>query len=309
MKFRVLFALALVSGGASFSRPVVTRDARSAWSLSAVGDDGDAATTSRRRALARAVRDALVVASAGASVVGVPAPALAARPTTNAGSGALPDLPPEAVRSYLQYRTPLQVSADYYLFDLRDQIDDPSRWGEVGQVFVGSNARGGQGQPSQIERNFVNPMRILGLSMPPEEADELRRAQFDFERAMARVSKATQGVRRDLPVELDPAAVPAARQGWEEGRAALNDFFTVLNDTTGLRDELRTIPPLVNGDVERQLREYGRSSRKYNELIKKTRLCQNRGGPTLSAAWGQLMVSGYMQDSCGIPDMELYFFQ
>jgi hypothetical protein len=44
-------------------------------------------------------------------------------------------------------------------------------------------------------------------------------------------------------------------------------------------------------------------------LMKKTKLCQNRGGPALSQAWGQLMISGYMQDSCGIPDLEEYFYQ
>ena len=34
-------------------------------------------------------------------------------------SGLLSDLPPEAARSYLQYRIPLQISADYYMWDLQ----------------------------------------------------------------------------------------------------------------------------------------------------------------------------------------------
>lgn len=227
-------------------------------------------------------------------------------PITTASSGDLPDLPPDAVRSYLQYRTPLQISADYYLFDLRDQIADTQEWGKVGQMFNSMNARGGQGQPSNMERNFINPMRILGLSMPPDIADEMRAAQFDFERAMARMSKATAGVQRDLPVEISKDAVPEAKKGWEEGRLALNRFFAVCNEATGLRDELRPIPA---GEGDAQWVAYKRSPRKYNDLMKKTKLCQNRGGPTLSAAWGQLMVSGYLQDSCGIPDMDEYFFQ
>jgi len=33
--------------------------------------------------------------------------------------GLLSDLPPEAARSYLQYRIPLQISADYYMWDLQ----------------------------------------------------------------------------------------------------------------------------------------------------------------------------------------------
>lgn len=72
-------------------------------------------------------------------------------------------------------------------------------------------------------------------------------------------------------------------EGWETGRVALNSFFTILNDTTGFKNEMKTIPKAS----PTQIAEYGRSPRKYNDLMKKTRLCQNRGGPTLSAAWGE----------------------
>lgn len=58
-----------------------------------------------------------------------------------------------------------------------------------------------------------------------------------------------------------------------------------------------------------QLNAYGRSERRYLDLKKKIKLCQNRGGPTLSQAWGQLMVTGTVQDSCGIPDLDEYFYQ
>ena len=133
--------------------------------------------------------------------------------------------------------------------------------------------------------------------MPPDEADAMRDAQFKFEKAMQTCSKATAGVRRDLPVEIDPSNVVSAQQGWEDGRVALNEFFAVLNDTTGL-NEMKLIPAAGPN----QAKEYGRSKRRYEELVKKTKLCQNRGGPALSQAWGQLMISGYMQkdmDSCG----------
>merc|ERR1712127_207941 len=150
-------------------------------------------------------------------------------------------------------------------------------------------------------------MRILGLSMPPDEADEMRDAQFKFERAMGKVTKAVSGVRRDLPVEIDSSLITDARKGWEDGRVALNEFFTILNTTTGL-NEMRLIPAAGSD----QIKLYGRSPRRYFELTKKTKLCQNRGGPALSQAWGQLMVSGYLQenmDSCGIPDPVEYFYQ
>ncbi|KAL3816448.1 hypothetical protein ACHAXA_001030 [Cyclostephanos tholiformis] len=225
-------------------------------------------------------------------------------PTTSS-SGLLPDLPPEAVRSYLQYRFPLQLAADYYIFDLQNMVRDTDEFGAVNDLVSSKGSRGGAGGASRIERDYVNPMRIIGLSMPPDYADDIRDSQFAFERAMSKMTKATGGIRRGLSVEIDGDAVPNAVAAWEEGRLALNSFFVTLNAATGLEGELTVIPP----PGPDQIREYGRSIRRYNEFMKKTRLCQNRGGPTLSAAWGQLMVSGYLQDSCGVEPMEGYFFQ
>jgi len=217
--------------------------------------------------------------------------------------GNLPDLPNEAVRAYLQYRVPLQIAADSYVFNIQEMMGDVDSWGEVGQLFRVNNNRG-QGQPSKIERDFINPMRILLLSFPPDVSDDMRDAQFRFEKAANTISKATAGYRRDLPVEIDPSTIVRAKAGWEDGRVALNEFFILLNTAVGL-DELKAIPP----SGPNQFKEYGRSSKRYNELQKKIKLCQNRGGPALSQAWGQLMVSGYLQDSCGIPDMDEYFLQ
>jgi hypothetical protein len=155
-----------------------------------------------------------------------------------------------------------------------------------------------------MEREFTNVFRIVGLSMPPDAAEEMRDAQFKFEKGIGILSKATAGVRRDLPVEVDKNAIPLAKAGWEEGRQGINDFFKVMNDVSGV-NEMRLIPPAG----PKQLEEYGRSERRYVDLKKKIKLCQNRGGPTLSQAWGQLMVSGYLQDSCGIPDLDDYFYQ
>lgn len=213
--------------------------------------------------------------------------------------GNIPDLPPEAVRSYLQYRVSLQTSADFYLFDLKDQINDVMDWGGVNELFQVNNNRG-QGNPSRMEREFTNVFRILGLSFPPDTADEMRAAQFKFETAAAKLSKITAGFRRDLPVEIDPSLVPKALVAWDDGRQAINECFRIINDTTGL-NELQEIP--------KNEADYKRSRLRYLNLKKKVKLCQNRGGPTLSVAWGQLMVSGYMQDSCGIPDLEDYFYQ
>ena len=103
-----------------------------------------------------------------------------------------------------------------------------------------------------------------------------------------------------MSVEVDSSLVSTAKAAWEDGRRALNSFLEELNQATGLQ-EMTTVPAKSS--------DYKRSARRYFDLVKKTKLCQNRGGPTLSQAWGQLMVSGYLQDSCGIPDLEEYFYQ
>mmetsp|Transcript_21336 Transcript_21336/g.29685 ORF Transcript_21336/g.29685 Transcript_21336/m.29685 type:complete len:309 (-) Transcript_21336:138-1064(-) len=245
----------------------------------------------------------LVSATAAANAAVALSTAAPANAATGANDGLLPDLPVSAVKDYLQYRVLLQISADFYVWELQKNVGDIDNWGEVGQLFQVNNNKG-QGNPSRIEREFTNTMRIFSLSMPPDIAEEMRDTQFKFEKAMAKISKATAGIRRDLPVEIDRSLVYTAKDGWEEGRVALNEFFAQLNAATGL-NEMRLIPP----PGPDQSSQYGRSKLRYFELVKKTKLCQNRGGPSLSQAWGQLMISGYMQDSCGIPDLEGYFYQ
>jgi hypothetical protein len=98
-----------------------------------------------------------------------------------------------------------------------------------------------------------------------------------------------------------------ASKGWEDGRVALNEYLLALNTATGLSGELKTIP--AGNDPGQVIAQYGRSQRKFFDLMKRTKQCQNRGGPTIAQTWGGLMVSGYIQDSCGIPDLVDYFFQ
>jgi hypothetical protein len=184
--------------------------------------------------------------------------------------GNLPELPRDAVRSYLQYRIPLQIAADYYIFSLQDMVFDVEQWGDVGQLFRVNNNKG-QGQPSKVERDYNSPMKILLLSFPPDVAEEMRTVQFRFEKAMNTISKATSGYKKDLPIEIDTKSIVEAKQGWEEGRVALNDFFALVNTEVGM-SELKPIPsPGPN-----QFNEYGRSARRFKDLLKKTKLCQNR---------------------------------
>lgn len=265
--------------------------------------ENDESDSTRRGFMTKSVMSVLGSVAASNGLVLPVGVANAGQQLTGAEDGNLPELPPAAVSSYLQYRIPLQISADSYVWEIQQRLRNIDDWGDVNQMFQTNNNRG-QGQPNKIERDYTNVMRIMGLSFPPDEADAMRDAQFAFEKSMAKISKVTRGVRRDLPVEIDPNDKKVVMQAWDEGRVALNSFFKVINDSTGL-NEMRLMPP-AGPDQEK---EYGRSQSRFNVLIKKTKLCQNRGGPALSQAWGQLMISGYMQDSCGIPDLNDYFFQ
>lgn len=255
------------------------------------------AEISRRDAILQKFRYIMTPFAVGSIIASNQPDAVMAAPKQNSNAdGNLGDLTPEALRSYLQYRMQLQTSADFYVFELLDKLRDTSNWGDVNELYAGS--------PNRLEREFTNIFRIIGLSMPPEEADVMREAQYEFERSIRSLSKVTGGIRRDLPIEIDKDAVNNALISWDSGRIAINNFFTALNSVTGL-NEMKVIP--VAGP--NQISDYGRSPKRYVELKKKIKLCQNRGGPTLSNAWGTLMVSGYLQDSCGIPDLESYFYQ
>jgi hypothetical protein len=225
--------------------------------------DGDLLDAEQNSVMPLSRRNFVGTTAAIAVLTSMSPSAGAASGSATISDGNLPDLPSEAVRSYLQYRIPLQIAADYYIFALQDMTGDIDQWGEVGQLFQVNNNKG-QGQPSKIERDFVNPMRILLLSFPPDISEEMRDAQFRFERAANKISKATSGYRRDLPVEIPPGTVASAKAGWDEGRIALNEFFVLLNTAVGL-DELTPIPP----PGPNQNKAYGRSARRYNELQKK----------------------------------------
>ncbi|CAB9501507.1 expressed unknown protein [Seminavis robusta] len=284
---------------AAFSNVVPRNDPRSVLrsTTNVAGEEGDGLLLERRQVFQTAAAASLLVGG-----ILSPRPANAVK-MTGPGDGLLDELPPEAVRSYTQYRIPLQIFADFYIYDLQRLVENVEEWGDVGQLFVVNRNRG-QGSPSRIERDFTNPVRILGLSLPPEFSDRMIESQYKFEKAMSSISKATSGIRRDLPVEIDKNAVKYAKAGWEDGRVAINEVFAIINEATGLT-EMKAIPEAGG----KQFEQYGRSPRRYFDLVKKTKLCQNRGGPALSSAWGGLMISGYMQDSCGIPDLDDYFYQ
>ena len=69
----------------------------------------------------------------GAASLLLDLPSAVAREVTDVTSGNIPDLPIDAQRSYMQYRFPLQLAADFYIFDLQTMVADT---GEVFLVFL-----------------------------------------------------------------------------------------------------------------------------------------------------------------------------
>jgi hypothetical protein len=66
-----------------------------------------------------------LVALAPLSVLALPAVAVT---PTDGKDGPLAELPPDAIRSYLQYRVPLQIAADFYVFDLQPKMGEIDDW-------------------------------------------------------------------------------------------------------------------------------------------------------------------------------------
>jgi hypothetical protein len=126
----------------SFSKGKQTYTER--FQLKQTKDDAESITPLSRRNFVGST-------AALALLTGMSPSAGAASGMATSSDGNLPDLPNDAVRSYLQYRVQLQIAADYYVFSIQDMIGDIDQWGDVGQLFRVNNNKG-QGQPSKIGR-------------------------------------------------------------------------------------------------------------------------------------------------------------
>ncbi|GMI40869.1 hypothetical protein TrCOL_g4336 [Triparma columacea] len=202
----------------------------------------------------------------------------------------------------MQYRSILQFSTDFFVFDILPGTQDTNLWPKIAPYFSAQSGRAGQGSPSKIERDFTNPMRILRLAVPPDDKDfdGLQLGEDKFSRGMAKVGKLVSAAGGDIPVEITKADVKAVEDGMEEARLGLNMFVSTLNKALEV-EELKLVPG--KGQT------YPRSKSRYVTYVKGLKQCQNRGGTTLANTWGALMVSGTMQESCQIPEANAYFYQ
>eukprot|EP00316_Scyphosphaera_apsteinii_P005486 CAMPEP_0119336498 /NCGR_PEP_ID=MMETSP1333-20130426/91972_1 /TAXON_ID=418940 /ORGANISM="Scyphosphaera apsteinii, Strain RCC1455" /LENGTH=267 /DNA_ID=CAMNT_0007347313 /DNA_START=13 /DNA_END=813 /DNA_ORIENTATION=- len=211
-------------------------------------------------------------------------------------SDALESLPPNSALAFKRNWPAIQLGADFYVFELRSRVADPQRWDLVGS-FVGT---GGDTASSRLEREFLSPMTVLSLAFPPDAGgDSMASSLQVFRRAMGQLGKAA-GSAPGPTAGPTSGEVAVAMGFWEDGRLALNDFYTALNEATGT-ERLVTIP--VGGE------SYPRSKERYVQLIKDAALCRNRGGEALAGIWGQLMVYGTVPgvNPCGNVNLGNYF--
>jgi len=168
---------------------------------------------------------------------------------------------------YEQYKATLSLSADYYYYRLGPSLASPDDWEDVSTLFTSMQGRSG-GQPSWIERNFANPMRIVASGMDdPQATEDLNEARDEFERSMAMIREKVKGSKRDLPVDTPDSDVVQVKKAYDDGLRAVNKFFLVLNRESGTK-EMKYLP----GKGE----EYSRSEKLFRNYEKKVKSCQNR---------------------------------
>ena len=200
--------------------------------------------------------------------------------------GLLDELPPKAKQAYLQYLPQLQLSADYYIFDLAPMLKEPGRWDLIGEITSSSNI-GSAASVSRLDREFVTPMKILALAFPPDIGGEQMQDALDkFQASMFQLSRqARRGATTGNVAGPSSKEVEEVYKTWEAGRVALNQFYAALNEGTGTA-RLSSIPP------RGQEKTYPRSKALYTALLKEAAVCRNRGGEALAGLWGGLMVYG-----------------
>ena len=186
--------------------------------------------------------------------------------------GLLDEIPPKAKQAYLQYLPQLQLDADFYLFELKDWLNNPGRWDRIGELTASSDI-GSAASVSRLEREFVTPMKILALAFPPDLGGEDMQSALDkFQQSMFQLSRqARRGATTGNVAGPSAKDVAEVYTTWEAGRQALNSFFFALNESTGTQ-RLVTIP--AAGDEK----AYPRSKLLYTQLLKDAAICRNRGG-------------------------------
>lgn len=212
----------------------------------------------------------------------------------------LDELPPKAKQAYLQYLPVLQVAGDAFAFDLYPITKKPAQWQILFDITI-ANTAGSAVTVSRLERDWITPMKILGLAFPPDlGGEEMQEATNKFQLSMTELARAARAAQVNGNTAPPTAAeTKKVTDAFDNSRKAWNSFLEAVNGATGAK-RLAIIPPNNEG--------YPRSEKLYQQLIKDAALCRGRGGETLGAIWGQLMVYGTVPgvNPCGYAAPKYY---
>lgn len=232
----------------------------------------------------------------GGSVAAAFAPRVAVADET----GVLDELPPGAKKAYLQYLPGLQVAGDAFAFDLYPLTKRPAQWQVLFDISVSVNA-GSAVSISRLERDWITPMKILSLAFPPDlGGEEMQEATNKFQLSMNELARSARAAQTNGNTAPPTAAeTKKVNDAFDASRKAWNSFLEAVNGAVGAK-RLATIPLDNEG--------YPRSEKLYQQLMKDAALCRGRGGETLGAIWGQLMVYGTVPgiNPCGYAAPKYY---
>jgi len=173
---------------------------------------------------------------------------------------------PSSIKSFRQYAPQLQLSGDFYLFDLAEDIRT-SNWDDVLDQFkVSGSAR--FVSVSRMDRDFFSPMRLLAKSVPEDEGgSDLEQVTERFESSMRRLQSVAKGVGGDVTKELKKEAQDA----WESGRQDINTYMRLANQLIAEPAEVApfTLLPSASDDSPRR--------DKYIKIKKVLAKCQQGG--------------------------------
>ncbi|CAM9468021.1 unnamed protein product, partial [Discosporangium mesarthrocarpum] len=141
----------------------------------------------------------------------------------------------------------IRLGTDAFLYEIKEQVNDTNRWGEViSQFKMSSSAR--FASVSRMERDFYTPLRAVAQGLEDFGGEDLVGYTASFEGAMADLNEVAG---RAAGGPVSPADKAKAASTWEYGRVVLNKYLSTLNTLTGTKGpKFESIPKDTEGGSE-----------------------------------------------------------
>lgn len=157
-------------------------------------------------------------------------------------------------RTYFRFTPKLTAGMNFYKGDLKKAIDKED-WPTVKTLFeefvykVNKDDLGSNQMDTPINQQFYRPMTVLAGSFAERAASPKQRAlteiEADFEKAMVGLEGCTKDMKGEgffaatTKMPTGAARVKQAKQSWEAGKLAINNYIDTFND--GLMLELNKL--------------------------------------------------------------------